>query len=365
MQIPFASLKPMEARLNEQLRNAFERVFSESWYIRGSELALFERSFAKYCGSNYCIGVGNGLDALTLALKALEIGKGDEVIVPVNSFIASALAVSRVGADVVLIDVDEESSNINVDLLETVVTSRTKAVIPVHLYGTPCDMEQVLAFADQHHLSVIEDCAQAHGAVYRGRKVGTLGDAAGFSFYPGKNLGALGDGGAVLTNDAKVAEKVRVLGNYGADHKYHHEYQGVNSRLDELQAAFLSVKLDCLDEMNGDRKRIASEYLSRIHHSDIRVPRVWDDRDSVWHIFPIHCNRREQLEKYLNNNGISTNRHYPIPIHLQKCYRKQNYKMGDFPVAEKLSETELSIPMYYGMTDEEIEYVIETINRFS
>ncbi len=364
MKVPFVSFRPMENRLKEKMKEAFFRVFDNSWYIDGIEDEAFEKIFAAYCGSKYCVGVGNGLDALMLSLKALGVGEGDEVIVPSNTFIATALAVTYVGATPVFVEPDIRTFNINPLLIENAITERTKAIIPVHLYGQPCDMDSVMDVAKIHHLYVVEDCAQAHGAIYKGQKVGTFGNAAGFSFYPGKNLGALGDAGAVITNDESLVSIIRALGNYGSDYKYHHIYKGNNSRLDELQAAFLSVKLPLLDEMNMERCRIATRYSSEITNEKIILPSVNDGCKPVWHIYGIRCKERKLLEQYLADCGIGTNKHYPIPIHLQECYKDLGYKRGDFPIAEEISNTELSIPMYYGMTDEEISYVVDVINSF-
>ena len=287
MNIPFVSFLPMERELDEELRGAFERVYKASWYIEGKEDETFEKSFAEFCGTNYCIGVGNGLDALMLALKALGVGEGDEVIVPSNTFIATALAVTYTGARPVFVEPRIETFNIDPALIEEKITDKTKAIMPVHLYGQACDMDPVMDIARRHGLYVVEDCAQAHGATYKGKKIGSFGDAAGFSFYPGKNLGALGDAGAVVTNNEELAVKVRALGNYGSDYKYHHIYKGNNSRLDELQAAFLSAKLPHLDRMNAERRRIAGRYLGEIKNDRIILPSVGEDYVPVWHIFGV------------------------------------------------------------------------------
>ena len=364
MNIPFVSFRPMEKELDAQLREAFERVYSASWYIEGKEDEAFETQFASFCNRKYCIGVGNGLDALMLALKALGVGKDDEVIVPSNTYIATALAVTYVGAKPVFVEPDIKTFNIDAALIEEKVTERTKVLMPVHLYGQPCDMDPIMGIAKKHNLFIVEDCAQAHGATYKGRIIGSFGDAAGFSFYPGKNLGALGDAGATVTDDKELADKIRALGNYGSDYKYHHIYKGNNSRLDELQAAFLSAKLPHLVRMNEDRRRIADRYLKGITSEQIILPYVPDFANPVWHIFGIRTDRRDELEAYLHQNGISTNKHYPIPMHLQGCYKDLGFKQGDFLIAEKISETELSLPMYYGMTNDEIDYVIEKVNSF-
>lgn len=364
MKVPFVSFLPMEHELDKDLRDAFERVYTRSWYIEGVEDENFEKAFAQYCDTKYCVGVGNGLDALMLALKALGVGEGDEVIVPSNTYIATALAVTYVGAKPVFVEPDIKTFNIDPNRIEAAITDRTKAIMPVHLYGQACDMDSIMKIAQKYSLYVVEDCAQAHGATYKGKKIGSFGDAAGFSFYPGKNLGALGDAGAMVTNKKELADKVRALGNYGSDYKYHHIYLGNNSRLDEMQAAFLSAKLPHLDKINAERRRIANRYLNDIKNTQIVLPYIPEYANPVWHIFGIRCKRRTELETFLNERGIGTNKHYPIPMHLQECYKALGFKKGDFPVAEEISETELSIPMYYGMTDAEVQYVIDTINDF-
>lgn len=364
MNIPFVSFLPMEKELNDDLRGAFERVFKRSWYIDGEEDKAFEKAFAAYCGTGYCVGAGNGLDALMLALKALGVGAGDEVIVPSNTFIATVLAVMYVGAKPVLVEPDIRTFNLDPSLIEAAVTPKTKAVMPVHLYGQPCDMDPVMEIARKHGLFVVEDCAQAHGALYKGRKIGTFGDAAGFSFYPGKNLGALGDAGACVTNDKALADRIRALGNYGSDYKYHHIYPGHNSRLDELQAAFLAAKLPHLERMNAERRRIAAMYSEGIRNPAVVTPYIMDGCTPVWHVYAVRCANRDAIEKHLNERGIRTNKHYPIPIHLQECCKCLGIPQGALPVAEEISRTELSIPMYYGLTDEEVRYVIDAINSF-
>ena len=331
---------------------------------KGAEDEAFEKAFAEYCNVNYCVGAGNGLDALMLTLKALNVGAGDEVIVPSNTYIATALAVTYIGAAPVFVEPDIRTFNINPNLIEAAITEKTKAIIPVHLYGQACDMDPIVKIAKKNNLYIVEDCAQAHGATYKGKKIGSFGDAAGFSFYPGKNLGALGDAGAVVTNNKVLEEKIRALGNYGSDFKYHHIYKGNNSRLDELQAAFLAAKLPYLEKMNVERRRIAGMYTEGITNPKITVPYVIPDCVPVWHIYGIRCAQRDALEKHLNQKGIGTNKHYPIPIHLQECYKDLNIPKGALPIAEEISSTELSIPMYYGMTDKEIRYVIDAINEF-
>lgn len=365
MRVPFVSFKPLENELSNELHGAFERVLQNSWYIDGKEDGKFEKAFADYCGVQYCIGCGNGLDALVLILKAYGIGEGDEVIVPTNTFIATALAVSSVGAIPVFVEPTLEFYNIDVTRIEEKITSNTKAIIAVHLYGQPADMNPIITLARKYDIKIIEDAAQAHGALYKSKRVGGIGDAAGFSFYPGKNLGALGDAGCVTTNDPEIAERVRAIGNYGSDYKYHHIYIGQNSRLDELQAALLSVKLPHMNRINEERQRIAKMYIDGISNPDIVLPQVLDGTSPTWHIFAIRCDKRDELVKYLEKNEIGVNMHYPIPIHLQKGYSFLGYHKGTFPIAELISSTELSLPMYYGMTDEQVKYVINVCNRFN
>ncbi len=362
--VPFVSFMPIEKELAKSMRLAFDRVYASSWYIGGKEDENFEKAFAEYCSVRFCVGTGNGLDALMLSLKALGIKAGDEVLVPSNTFIATALAVTYVGAIPVFVEPDIHTYNIDTKKIEEKITKRTKAIIPVHLYGQPCDMDSILEIAQKYSIYVVEDCAQAHGAKYKGKKVGTFGDVGCFSFYPGKNLGALGDAGAVVTSNKKVADKIRSLGNYGSDYKYHHIYLGSNSRLDEMQAAFLSVKLPHLNRMNAERQRIAKMYLERIKNPQIILPYICPESEHVWHIFGVRCNKRDKLEAFLRKNDIGTNKHYAIPIHLQECYKGLNLKYGDFPIAEEISKTELSLPMYYGITEEQVQYVVDIINRF-
>ncbi|MCR5202176.1 MAG: DegT/DnrJ/EryC1/StrS family aminotransferase [Lachnospiraceae bacterium] len=364
MKVPFVSFLPMEKEFGDELKNAFNRVLSKSWYIEGDEDKNFEKNFSEYCETNYCIGVGNGLDALMLSLKALGLKSGDEVIIPSNTFIATALAVTYTGATPVFAEPDINTFNINPTNIKGAITEKTKAIIPVHLYGQPCDMDIVLKIAKEYNLKIVEDCAQAHGATYKGKKVGSFGDAAGFSFYPGKNLGALGDAGAVVTNNKELADKIRALKNYGSDYKYHHIYKGNNSRLDEIQAAFLSVKLKYIEKINNDRRRIANRYNENITNPKIITPKVINDCIPVWHVYGIRCNERDELEEYLSGKGIYTNKHYPIPLHLQECYKDLGISKGSLPIAEKISDTELSLPLYYGMKEEEIAFVIDAINEF-
>ena len=364
MNVPFVSFKPMEKELDTDLRAAFERVYNASWYIEGKEDESFEKAFAEYCSSKYCVGVGNGLDALMLALKALGVGSGDEVIVPSNTYIATALAVTYVGAAPVFVEPDINTYTIDPAKIEEKITNKTKAIMPVHLYGQACDMDPIMEIAKKYELYIVEDCAQAHGATYKGRIIGSFGDAAGFSFYPGKNLGALGDAGATVTNNKEIADKVRALGNYGSDYKYHHIYHGNNSRLDELQAAFLAAKLPHLSRMNEERRRIAKCYSDGIKNPDVILPFTPDYSVPVWHIYAVRTKKRDALAEYLADKGISTNKHYPIPMHMQECYKELGIREGELPIAEEISATELSLPMFYGMTDDQIQYVIDAINKF-
>lgn len=364
MNIPFSSFDLMHKEIKVDLFDKFEKILDKNWFIRGEEVENFEIEFASYCQTNYCVGCGNGLDALYLILKAMDIKEGDEVIIPSNTFIATALAVSYTGAKPILVEPDILTYNIAPELIKEAISEKTKAIIAVHLYGQPADMDVIKSIADQYNLKVIEDCAQAHGALYKGKRVGSLGDAAGFSFYPGKNLGALGDAGAVVTNDRDLAEKIKCLSNYGSDKKYHHIYKGNNTRLDEVQAGFLRVKLKYIDKWNRNRKSIAQRYLEGINNPYIYLPNMEIDRDHVWHLFVIRSKERDRLEEYLKNNGIGTNIHYPIPIHLQEAYSDLKIKKGSYPVSEEISETVLSLPMFYGLNINESDYIIDKINQF-
>ncbi len=364
MHIPFASFEFMHNELQNEIQKSIGDVVKSNWFIRGQKVEEFEAAFAEYCGAKYCVGCGNGLDALYLLLRAFDVGEGDEVIVPSNTFIATALAVTYTGALPVLVEPDMETYTLDTSLIEAKITNKTKAIIAVHLYGQTANMDEINDIAKKHGLIVIEDAAQAHGATYKEKRAGNLGDAAGFSFYPGKNLGAMGDAGAVTTNDSKIAEKVRALANYGSDYKYHHIYAGNNSRLDEIQAAILLVKLQNLDKWNTYRQKVADQYLEGIKNKKVILPSVKRDRSHVWHIFALRMKERNNFEKYLNSQGIGTTIHYPTPIHLQNAYKNLNLKKGILPIAEEISDTEISIPMYYGISDEEINYIINIINQY-
>lgn len=359
--IPWATFGPMHLQIRQEMDDAFLRVYDKGLFIQGEECDAFEKEFAAYCGARYSLGVGSGLDSLTLALKALDVGPGDEIIIPANTFVATALAVSLVGAKVVPVDPSPITYNMDASF-EEAITDRTRAVIPVHLYGQSADMIDVVSIARAHNLFVIEDCAQAHGARFNDQHVGTFGDIGCFSFYPGKNLGALGDGGAVITNDDKLANRMRTLANYGSKTRYHHIEKGMNSRLDELQAAFLRIKLRHLDEYNAERVALAQRYLSSLNGSRFILPKVGPNRNHVWHVFAIRCTQRDALQQYLEEHGIRTNCHYPITIADQEAYAEDHLVATDF--ARELASTELDIPLYVGMTDEEIGYVIDCINSF-
>ena len=361
--IPFSSLTYIHKECETELKSAFERVLTSNWFIQGQECKKFEKQFAEYCGTAECVGCGNGLDALMLALKAMDIGTGDEVIVPSFTFIATALAVAYAGAKPVFVEVDPETALLDTEKIEDAITPRTKAIIAVHLYGQMAPMDKVCEIARKHNLRVLEDAAQAHGAVYKEKRAGSWGDAGCFSFYPGKNLGALGDGGAVTTNDAEVARRVRAIGNYGSEKKYVHDFMGVNSRLDEMQAAFLDAKLPYLEEWNQNRRKIAARYLSEVNNPYIKLPIV-KHGVPVWHIFAVQCDCRDDLKHYLEEKGVGTNIHYPIAMHRQKAFEIYHFEPDAYPIAEKLANTVLSIPMYSGMTDEEVTYVIKALNEY-
>ena len=364
MKVPFNALKPQFEMYASEYLNASSRVLQSGWYILGGEVKAFEEEFAAYVGCSECVGLASGLDALTLSIKALNIGDGDEVILPSNTYIAAVLSVTACGACPIFVEPDNFYC-INPYLLEHAVTAKTKAVLPVHLYGQPCEMEPILELCRKYSLALIEDCAQSHGATYRGRMTGTFGDFGCFSFYPTKNLGAFGDGGAVVTGNPDLAKKVRMLRNYGSSQKYINEIEGINSRLDEIQAALLRVKLEHLHELEKERREIAEYYLSRIKNPSIYLPLVREGVVHVWHLFVIGTENRDLLQSYLQENGIETQVHYPIPPHLSGAYERLNYKAGDFPVAEEYAATLLSLPLYNGMGREEIDWVCTILNRFS
>jgi dTDP-4-amino-4,6-dideoxygalactose transaminase len=362
MKVPFLDFQAPYLELKAELDAAYQRVMESGWYILGKEVEAFETEFAVYCETKYCIGVGNGLEALHLILRAMEIGVGDEVIVPANTYIASWLAVSQVGATLVPVEPDEKTHNINPSLIENAITDRTKAIMAVHLYGQPADMDTINEIAARHNLKVIEDAAQGHGARYKNRRVGSLGDAAGFSFYPTKNLGAIGDAGAVTTNNAELADKIRLLRNYGSRVKYENEIQGYNSRLDELQAAFLRVKLAKLDEWNARRVKVAEQYLHNLSKNPhLMLQFVPDWAEPVWHLFVVRHPNRYNLEQHLRKNGIATLIHYPIPPHLSDAYAGEGWHLDSFPLSERLSKEVLSLPIGSHLNDQQIEAVTRTL----
>ena len=362
IRIPFLDLKAAYLELKDELDDAYQRVMDSGWYILGEQVEEFEEEFAAYCGVQHCIGVSNGLDALRLVLVAYGIGEGDEVIVPSNTYIATWLAVSEAGATPVPVEPDIRTYNIDPRKITNAITPRTKAILPVHLYGQPADMGQVIKLAEQHNLIVIEDTAQAHGAKHQGKRTGSLGHAAGFSFYPGKNLGAFGDAGAITTNNSVIAGKLKVLRNYGSRRKYENEVKGYNCRLDPLQAAFLRVKLKCLDEWNNRRIEIAELYLEGLNDLEgIQLPLALDRTIPVWHLFVIQHQARDWLQAKLSEAGIGTLIHYPIPPHRQKAYADMGYDGTQFPVADQLANDILSLPIGPHLTTAEQGFVIDVL----
>lgn len=363
MNVEFAVLSRQYIEYQDEYEEAALRALRSGWYILGNELKEFEEEFAAFEGVKYCVGVNSGLDALVLAIKAIGLGHGDEVIVQTNTFIATVLAITESGATPVFAEADAffglDASNI-----ESMITPNTKAIIPVHLYGQPCDMDTIMAIAHKYNLFVIEDCAQAHGAKYKGQIVGSIGDMGCFSFYPMKPIGAFGDAGAVVTNSNELVEKLQMLRNYGSREKYNHEIIGVNSRLDELQAAILKVNLKHVWELNTERKSIAARYLNEIKNQCVKLPSIRPDTDHVYHVFPLLCKQRESFRLFLEDNGIHVQIHYPISCHLALCYANLGHKAGELPVAEAYADQLVSLPIYVGMTEEEITCVINKINEF-
>ena len=364
--IKFLDLHKVNERFRADLDLVTKRVLDSGWYLLGKEIEQFEVDFATYCGVKHCIGVANGLDALKLIIKAYGFGPGDEIIVPANTYIASILAISDNGCTPVLVEPKWETRLIDEERIEAVITPRTKAIMIVHLYGRAMDMTKVWNLAEKYNLKVIEDSAQAHGATFQGRCCGNLGDASGFSFYPGKNLGCLGDGGAVTTNDDGLAAKVRALRNYGSDVKYHFPYQGTNSRLDEIQAAWLRAKLPYLDADNARRSEIAARYCTEIANPLIELPNYPTTQplnlSHVWHVFAITCSKRDELQKYLTNHGVQTVIHYPIPPHKQPCYKE--WADRSYPITERIHREILSLPISPVLTDEEVGEVVRVVNAF-
>ncbi|MGY8710070.1 DegT/DnrJ/EryC1/StrS family aminotransferase [Bradyrhizobium sp. 18BD] len=362
MLIEFLNLGRVNARYEPAIRDAIDRVLGSGYYLLGEEAAAFEREFASYCGVKHCIGVANGLDALHLILRGYDIGEGHEVIVPANTFIATWLAVSLVGARIVPIEPDGSTWNIDPKRIEEVITPRTRAIMPVHLYGCPADMDAVREIARRHHLRVVEDAAQAHGARYRGRRAGGLGDAAGFSFYPGKNLGALGDGGAITTSDDELADRLRKLRNYGSSIKYQHDILGVNSRLDEIQSAVLRVKLAHLDAENARRAALANIYREALAATPVELIRLSDEMESVWHLFVVRTPERDALRDFLTSRGVGTQIHYPVPCHRQGAYAHQAWP--DLPTTDRLQSQILSLPMSPYLSADDAAHVARLVAEF-
>lgn len=364
--IPFFDLKSVNARHREELLRAVTDVVDSGWYILGQKLNTFEKEFSAYCGVSHTIGTGNGLDALTLIIRAYkELGifaEGDEIIVPANTYIATILAITENRLVPVLVEPDIATYNIDTRLLETKITKKTKAILVVHLYGQVGYSHEMQSIADRHGLKIIEDSAQAAGAEYNGKKTGSLGDVSGISFYPSKNLGALGDGGAVMTNDVELADVVRALANYGSHKKYHNLYKGTNSRLDEIQAAVLSVKLRILDEENEERRKIVKKYLYGIKNDLLILPSAQNEESHVWHLFVVRTKARDALQSYLREQGIETLIHYPVPPHKQPAYLEWNNQ--NYPIAEEIHNTVISLPLYPGMLDECVERVIASCNAY-
>ncbi|MBC8433215.1 MAG: DegT/DnrJ/EryC1/StrS family aminotransferase [Desulfobacterales bacterium] len=366
MNVPFLDLKQTYLELAKEVDAAVKSVLKNGWYILGENVESFENEFAEYCGCKYCIGVASGLDALQLLLKAHGIGPGDDVIVPANTYIATALAVSNIGANPVPVEPDPLTCNIDPQRIEEALTVRSKAVMAVHLYGQTADMKRIQTICQKHKLKLFEDASQAHGATHNGIKAGVLGDAAGFSFYPGKNLGAFGDGGAVTTNNANVAEYVRNARNYGSEKKYYNTIKGVNSRLDEIQAAVLRVKLKHLDEWNSRRSDIARIYLESLNFLDGRLiaPVTGEGNSHVWHLFTVQSNLRDKLQAYLGQKSIETLIHYPVPFYSQAAYQELSHLKGNFPISSAVADQTLSLPLGPHLTKERVDYVCETINAF-
>ena len=355
--INFLNFQPMHSKIREEMKTAFQRVYDSHWYIQGKELDAFELEYAILNQTKHALGVSNGLDALVLSLRALNIGVGDEVIVPSNTYVATALAVSHVGATPVFVEPRMETYNINPELIPAAITKKTKAIMPVHLYGQACEMHAIMEIAKANNLYVVEDNAQAHLSSFNGKLTGSFGDINGTSFYPGKNLGALGDAGAITTNNEELASRVKTLRNYGSSVKYYNDEIGFNNRLDELQAAFLRVKLNYLEEWTNQRKEIASWYNANLINKNWILPEVHKNSDHVYHLYVIRTNDRDQLQLELNSKGIQTMIHYPVPPHLQKAYKHLGFKKGDFPIAEEIANTCLSLPVWPGLLRGDLEKI--------
>lgn len=364
MNIEYTSLKRNFEIYQEEYEEAAFRVLRSGWYILGPELEKFEKKFAEYMGAKYCIGVNSGTDALILSLRALGIGAGDEVIVPAGTYIASVLGITENGALPVYVD-SNEFLLMDTEKIEEKITEKTRAVLPVHLYGQPCNMSKIIDIAKRHNLRVIEDCAQCHGSTWNHKKAGIFGDIGCFSFYPTKPLGALGDAGALITDSEEIADKLRKLRNYGSRIKYHNESIGVNSRLDEIQAALLSVGLEHLDDMNNIRLSIADRYLKKINNSRVKLPKIEECATNVFHIFPVIVDDQKKFQKYLFSRGVKSQIHYPIPPYVAECYKCQGHRWEDFPNAAYIATHEVSLPIYAGMPEDEVEYVVKVVNAYT
>lgn len=360
--IKFLDLQAINARFKDEIAARFHAVTDSARYLLGEENAHFCRHFAEFCGTNYALGCGNGLDALRLIIQAYGFGKGDEIIVPANTYIATILAVTQNNCTPVFVEPDINTYCIDPDLIEEKITEKTKAILVVHLYGQACDMTKIWELAKKYNLKIIEDSAQAHGAYYQNKRVGSLGDASGFSFYPGKNLGCMGDGGAITCNDEELYLKVKAIANYGSHIKYHNIYKGINSRLDEIQAAVLDIKLKYLDEDNAKRRRIAEKYCTSIHNPAVILPQVKEKNSHVWHIFAVRSSKRDALQNYLKEKGIETLIHYPIPPHKQEAYKE--YNALSLPITEKIHREVLSLPISPVLSENEAEFIIETLNNW-
>ena len=350
-------------RYQKEFEDKAIEVLRSGWYVLGNEVSSFEDEFAKYTGAKYCVGLASGLDALWIAFRLLNIGKGDEVIVQGNTYIASVMGITMNGATPVFVEPDDHFG-IDVNKIEEKITERTKAILVVHLYGMASQMDRVVSLCQKYHLRLVEDCAQSHGACYNGQMTGTFGDVGCFSFYPSKNLGAFGDGGAVVVNDEQLAKDFKIFRNYGSEKRYYNKVVGANSRLDELQAGLLRVRLQHMQELTAEKVAIANRYSQEIHNDKIRLPELIEGATGVWHQYVIRCEERDRLIDYLNDNGIGTIIHYPIPPHLSEAYQYLGHKEGSLPITEHLAKTVLSIPMYNGMTKEEQDFVIDALNRF-
>ena len=360
--INFLDLKKINNRFRNEIDSRIAKILDKGWYLQGEENEIFSNNFAQFCGTKYALGVANGLDALNLIIKASGFGVGDEIIVPANTYIATILAISQNGCTHVLVEPDINTYNINPDLIEEKITPKTKAIMVVHLYGQAVQMQKIWDLAKKYNLKVFEDSAQAHGAIYQNKRVGNLSDASAFSFYPGKNLGCMGDGGAITTNDEELFKKIKAIANYGSDRKYHHIYKGVNSRLDEIQAAVLDIKLKHLDDDNQKRREISKYYRGNIKNEKIILPETYDEKAHVWHVFTLRTKNRDEFQEYLKNNGIQTIIHYPTPPHKQGAYKEWNNL--SYPITEEIHKTIISIPISPVMEENEIKKVVEVVNDY-